>query len=122
WQSTGFVNRWLWVQLPPLAYRNPVLRGPPGATDRSRLATKAAESRGEAKERNGQVAERPIAPDCKSGGLRPSQVRILPCPLFRASSLVEEVVTKRCPRCRTDKRGGVCCPSPSANLGTEDGV
>src|SRR5947209_1419132 len=30
---------------------------------------------------HGQVAERPIAPDCKSGGLRPSQVRILPCPL-----------------------------------------
>lgn len=26
------------------------------------------------------MAERPMAPDCKSGGLRPTQVRILLCP------------------------------------------
>lgn len=32
---------------------------------------------------SGQVAERPIAPDCKSGDLRSTQVRILPCPLVR---------------------------------------
>ena len=31
--------------------------------------------------RNGQVAERPMAPDCKSDGLRPTGVRIPPCPL-----------------------------------------
>ena len=30
----------------------------------------------------GQMAERPMAPDCKSGGLRPTQVRILLCPVF----------------------------------------
>jgi hypothetical protein len=29
---------------------------------------------------NGQVAERPMAPDCKSGEVTSSQVRILPCP------------------------------------------
>ena len=32
-------------------------------------------------ENNGQVAERPMAPDCKSGGLSPTQVRILLCPV-----------------------------------------
>src|ERR1700732_851785 len=30
---------------------------------------------------DGQMAERPMAPDCKSGGLSPTQVRILLCPL-----------------------------------------
>ncbi len=30
---------------------------------------------------SGQVAEWPIAPDCKSGGRRPSGVRIPPCPI-----------------------------------------
>ncbi len=29
----------------------------------------------------GQVAEWTNAPDCKSGGLCPSEVRILPCPV-----------------------------------------
>lgn len=29
----------------------------------------------------GQMAERPMAPDCKSGGLSPTQVRILLCPI-----------------------------------------
>jgi hypothetical protein len=92
WQSTGFVNQWLWVQLPPLACRTGPeargsrmsgvqKRGPAGgrAFPGRRVPVGRAGSRGGMV--SGQVAERPIAPDCKSGGLRPSQVRILPCPL-----------------------------------------
>src|SRR5262249_16810824 len=43
WQSTGFVNRGLWVQLPPVAWLN--------------------------RSGAGQVAERPMVSDCKSDGL-----------------------------------------------------
>jgi hypothetical protein len=70
WQSTGFVNRWLWVQLPPLASaRNACAdeRTPPGLA-------------GVGGNIIGQMAERPMAPDCKSGEVSSTQVRILLCP------------------------------------------
>src|SRR6516164_4742908 len=61
-QSTGFVNQMLWVQVPP-------------------LASVAGDGGG------GQVAERPMAPDCKSGELRSTGVRIPPCPLGKPGHL-----------------------------------
>src|SRR5207249_325119 len=63
WQSTGFVNQWLWVQVPPLASA----RG-----DKRRACRRG---------NGGQVAERPMAPDCKSGELSSTGVQIPPCPL-----------------------------------------
>ena len=54
-QSIGFVNRRLRVRFPSVA----------SATDGG----------------DGQMAERPMASDCKSDGHSPTQVRILLCPL-----------------------------------------
>ena len=52
WQSSGFVNRWLWVRLPPLASRGKTIHG--------------------------QVAERPMASDCKSDGFSLRGFKSLP--------------------------------------------
>jgi hypothetical protein len=52
-----------------------------GGTRRARLGSQDRDS-------GGQVAERPMAPDCKSGDLRSTQVRILPCPLPRGCSSI----------------------------------
>ena len=50
-QSSGFVNRRLWVRLPPLALsRSPLVATPNGDGN------------------DGGVPERPMGPDCKSGG------------------------------------------------------
>lgn len=60
WQSPGFVNRRLWVQLPPLASCRGI-----GA---------------------GQVAERPMAPDCKSGGFILRGFKSLPAHCMQVKS------------------------------------
>jgi len=94
-QSTGFVNRKLWVQLPPLASRagnpRPEEGTPAGIAQATTARIQTPFALGMARRSgrwpaaegevfNGQVAERPMAPDCKSGGLRPTGVRIPPCP------------------------------------------
>jgi hypothetical protein len=42
----------------------------------------------------GQMAERPMAPDCKSGGLSPTQVRILLCPIACVAHKLSGMETK----------------------------
>jgi hypothetical protein len=69
WQSTGFVNRWLWVQLPPVARE--------GSFPLVELSDSVIV---------GQVAERPMASDCKSdgytyGGSNPSLPTVAACGL-----------------------------------------
>jgi hypothetical protein len=88
-QSTGFVNQWLWVQIPPLASlagKSRQQEGPPA----KRVIREVTSPPGKAiaPERSlkismdGQMAERPMASDCKSDGLSPTGVRIPLCPLF----------------------------------------
>jgi hypothetical protein len=94
WQSTGFVNQMLWVQVPPLAShagktldqteahrRKSKSLLTAGTEDRIRWLSLVRPFTGVHSNINGQMAERPMAPDCKSGGLSPTQVRILLCPL-----------------------------------------
>src|SRR5438445_9630788 len=90
WQSTGFVNLRLWVRLPPLASQagKPSIRSRP--TARRASVPERHSSLGSAIVRgfadmntDGQMAERPMASDCKSDGLSPTGVRIPLCPLFR---------------------------------------
>jgi hypothetical protein len=81
WQSTGFVNRMLWVQVPSLASRvgfggDVGFGGEPAAKAASRLR-ELPENKP-----SGQVAERPMASDCKSDGLSPTGVQIPPCPFL----------------------------------------
>lgn len=67
-QSTGFVNRRLWVQIPPLALRSNCgdqRRSRPVRDRRSSPGDTVSDMAGETK---GGVPERPMGPDCKSGG------------------------------------------------------
>ena len=57
----------------------------------------------------GQMAERPMAPDCKSGGLSPTQVRILLCPLGGHFPSAEQVL--RATPDAADKR--LTCANPA---------
>src|SRR5205823_4821899 len=81
WQSTGFVNQMLWVQLPPVASRggdtgfwpqeagrNKAPRSLPGKHQAYHAAREALPGFPPGGG-YGQMAERPMAPDCKSGGL-----------------------------------------------------
>src|SRR5437867_4782061 len=106
-QSTGFVNQWLWVQVPPLASlagkpssrtkahrpigRHKALEEPLLDRPLSRSERIVSHSAGPAlgqmslRDMDGQMAERPMASDCKSDGLSPTGVRIPLCPLIRLS-------------------------------------
>ena len=67
WQSNGFVNRRLRVQLSPSALFS-----------KYQMVFVILNY-----DKNGQVPERSNGPDCKSGGVSPTGVQIPPCPILK---------------------------------------